>query len=470
MVKEHNQLMVTCMGIADACAVALAWAVSYWIRFSWLPVDSDKGVPDFFTHYLAMMPLVVVSHLVIFAAVGLYRPRRDSAILNETRDIVKAFMVAVVAVILIDYMMPATNKISRHFIATYAVVGTTCFALFRGTVRTILHALRSRGWNCRTAAIVGTGRSAQRLLHALRVHSWIGMRVLYFVDDPRGSNGTTRQRRGVPIKGPISELAAILEEQPVDALFIALPNHQSGRLDEVLAAVENCMCDVRIVPEINPAFALRPGVTELEGVPILSLRQTPLVGWNAMLKRAFDLVVASICLMIAAPVMLLIAAAIKCTSRGPVLYRQTRMGLDGEEFTLFKFRTMVTDAERDGPVWSRRQDDRRTRLGAFLRRTSLDELPNLFNVLLGEMSMVGPRPERPEFIEQFRHEIPRYMLRHKMKAGITGYAQINGYRGESSLRKRIQHDLHYIRNWSLGLDMQILARTAFVTWFSKHET
>jgi len=465
MLKQHSQFMVSALVAADACAIALAWLASYWIRFELLP--APKGTPELADKFLPMLPLVVAAHLIIFYRLRLYRPRRDGTILGETRDIVKAFFVAVVAVVLIDYALPQSNKISRQFIATYAVVGTTCFALFRGTVRATLRMLRRRGWNRRTAAIVGAGRSAQQLLHALRNNTWTGLDVLYLVDD--GEN-VGRELRGLPVRGPIADLRRIVDEQPVDAVFVALPTDAAHRIDEVLEALENCPADVRMVPSLSLTFAMRPNVSELDGVPILSLRQTPLYGWNALLKRGFDLAVGSVCLFIAAVPMAVIAALVKLSDGGPVFYRQRRMGFDGRAFDLFKFRTMRPDAEVDGPVWSQREDRRRTRVGAFLRRTSLDELPNLFNVLRGEMSLVGPRPERPEFIEQFRHEIPRYMLRHKMKAGMTGFAQVKGYRGDTSLKKRIQHDVHYIRNWSLGLDIRILLLTLGGMWTSRHET
>jgi Undecaprenyl-phosphate glucose phosphotransferase len=468
MVKQHSQLMISLMVLADACAVTVAWLLAYWIRFAYLPVDPAKGVPALTDRFLPILPLVVAAHLIIFYRVRLYRPRRAHTILSETRDIVKAFFVAVVAVVLIDYAIPQANKISRQFIATYAVVGTTCFALFRGTVRVFLRMARKRGYNRRTAAIVGAGRSAQRLLHALRRNNWTGMEVAYFIDDrPRDRVG---EIRGVPVFGPLDDLPRILEERPVDSVFIALPAEQASRSEEILAGMQTSMADVRLVPELNPTYAMRPNVSRLDGIPILSLRQTPLYGWNALSKRAFDLVVGGICLLIAAVPMVVIALLIKLTSRGPVFYRQRRMGLDGRQFDMLKFRTMRVDAEANGPVWSQREDARRTRIGGFLRRASLDELPNLFNVLKGEMSLVGPRPERPEFIEQFKHEIPQYMLRHKMKAGMTGYAQVRGYRGATSLKKRIQHDVHYIKHWSLGLDMRILAQTLFGAWFSKHET
>ncbi len=464
MLKQHSQLILTFLVVADALAVALAWLLSYWLRFEYLP--TPLGRPLLGDKFLPMLPLVVVGHLVIFARLRLYRPRRGEGLWRELRDIFKAFMVAVVVVVLIDYAMPATYKISRLFIATYAIVGSSLFALFRLAVRVWLRYLRRRGFNQRRAAIVGTGRVAQRLLHALRRNPWTGLEVAYFVDD--GDQG--RSVRGVPVRGPLSELSTIVEHDPVDSVFIALASERAGRVDEVIASLGTSMADVRLVPDLNPAYAMRPNVSELDDVPILGLRQSPLYGWNALLKRVFDLVVGAICLLIAAPGMAIIALLIKLGSPGPILYRQRRMGLDGQEFVMIKFRTMRQDAEADGPVWSQTVDARRTRIGEFLRRMSLDELPNLFNVLAGNMSLVGPRPERPEFIAEFKHDIPNYMLRHKMKAGMTGHAQVNGWRGETSLRKRIQHDVYYIRHWSLGLDLRIMARTIWSVWFSKHES
>lgn len=465
MLKQHHQLVLALLVMADALAISAAWLASYWIRFAYLPVDPAKGVPALWDKFLPMLPLVVLAHLIIFYRLHLYRPRRSEGLWRETRDILKAFVVAVVVVVLIDYALPETHKISRQFIATYAVCGTGLFGLFRLSVRGLARVLRRRGWNRRYAAIVGSGRTAQRLLQALQRNRWTGFEVTYFVDDRQGL-GTVQ---GLPVRGPLSQLAAIAERHPVDSIFIALPTSESHRTDELLAALSTSMADVRLVPDMNPAYAMRPNVSQLDGVPILSLRQTPLYGWNALVKRAFDLVIGSVCLLVALPPMAIIAVLIKLTSPGPVIYRQRRMGLDGQEFIMLKFRTMRVDAETSGPVWSQTADARRTRIGALLRRTSLDELPNLFNVLAGHMSLVGPRPERPEFIEQFKHEIPRYMLRHKMKAGMTGYAQIKGWRGNTSLAKRIQYDIHYIRNWSPLLDIRILLQTLAGAWFSRHE-
>ncbi len=467
MLKQHSQFALALLVAADALAVSAAWLASYWLRFALLPVDEAKGVPGLGDQFLPMLPLVVLGHLLVFQRLRLYRPRRSDSLWRELRATFKAFVVAVVVVVLIDYALPQTNKISRKFIATYAVVGSVCFTIFRLSVRALLRALRRRGWNRRYAAIIGSGRAGQRLLTALRRNGWTGIHVVYFVDDVAPDTEATV--RDVPVLGPLSDLRNIVEHHPVDALFVALPRRAAHRLDEVLAAVDLSTADVRIVPPVNPAIALRPEVTTLDGVPIVSVRQSPLYGSNALLKRAFDLVVGGLFLLVAALPMAVIALLIRRDSPGPVLYRQRRMGLDGREFDLLKFRTMRTDAESNGPVWSQVDDPRRTRIGAWLRRTSLDELPNLFNVLRGEMSLVGPRPERPEFIAQFKHQIPQYMLRHKMKAGMTGYAQIRGWRGATSLRKRIQHDVYYIRNWSLALDIRILVQTLLTVWFSRHE-
>lgn len=466
MLRQHSQLMITLLVIADALAVTAAWLGSYWLRFALLPVDPAKGVPELSDKFLPMLPLVVLGHLIIFHRLKLYRPRRSESLWRELRDIIKAFVVAVVVVVLIDYAMPETNKISRQFTGTYAVFGTGCFAFFRLGVRAFLRTLRRRGWNRRQAAIIGTGRAAQRFHEALNRNRWTGFEVAYFVDDAEHRESDTL--RGLPLRGPLAALGEIVDKHPVDSFFVALPTHDVQRVNEVLAALDTSSADVRLIPDVSPTYTLRPEVTQLDGMPVLSLRQTPLYGWNALVKRAFDLIVGSLCLLVALLPMAVIALLIKRSSPGPVLFRQRRVGLDGREFTMVKFRTMRVDAEAGGPRWTP-DTAGLTPIGRFLRRTSLDELPNLFNVLSGHMSLVGPRPERPEFIREFRHEIPRYMLRHKTKAGMTGWAQIRGYRGNTSLRKRIQHDLYYIRNWSLALDMRILLATLTRAWFSSHE-
>ena len=274
---------------------------------------------------------------------------------------------------------------------------------------------------------------------------------------------------GKEVIGIYNDIDSILERREVDYIFIALPFSQIHHVERVLKATENHPVTVKIVPDVKSFLPLCGGVEDLDGLPILSLQDSPLYGWNVVVKRGFDVVFSLFAICVTLPLMAIIAIGVKLSSPGPVLYRQRRAGLDGKVFEMLKFRTMHVDAEKDtGPVWARENDPRRTRFGAFLRKTSLDELPQFFNVLKGDMSVVGPRPERPEFIERFRREIPRYMLRHKVKAGITGWAQVNGWRGNTDLKKRIEHDLYYIEHWSLWFDLKIIWLTLWKGLVNKH--
>jgi Undecaprenyl-phosphate glucose phosphotransferase len=280
-----------------------------------------------------------------------------------------------------------------------------------------------------------------------------------------GAKGEGRDSH-LPWLGRFEALRTVLDQRQIDIVFVALPHAESGRLPGILADIGDDPVAIHLVPDLYGFASLRGGFEEFEGVPLIHLRESPLYGWNRVLKRLFDVVVGGAALAVAAPAMAAIALAIRLTSGPPVLLRQERMGLDGRRFTMLKFRTMRVDAEAGtGPVWARADDPRRTRLGGFLRRGSFDELPQLFNVLVGDMSLVGPRPERPVFVEEFRRKIPGYMLRHKVKAGMTGWAQINGWRGNTSLEKRIEYDLYYIERWSILFDLKIVLWTLWRGFF-----
>jgi Undecaprenyl-phosphate glucose phosphotransferase len=273
---------------------------------------------------------------------------------------------------------------------------------------------------------------------------------------------------GVRVIGHVDSVNQVLDAQPVDQVIIALPLEDQPQVKRLMEQLALRTVDVRVVPDLYQYITLYGGLEEFGGLPIIRLQGDPMEGWSRVAKRAFDITFSLLAILVASPLMLATALAVRLTSRGPVLYRQERMGMDGRTFPILKFRTMRVDAEHSGAMMASKEDPRRTPIGTFLRKYSLDELPQFFNVLLGDMSLVGPRPERPVFIEEFKRQIPRYHLRHKVKAGITGWAQINGLRGQTCIQKRIEYDLYYIENWSLLMDLKILVRTALGGFLSKN--
>jgi Undecaprenyl-phosphate glucose phosphotransferase len=304
------------------------------------------------------------------------------------------------------------------------------------------------------------------LIQRLELFPELGLRVKGLVTR---EGSTVESIRGVPVVGHFGDVAELAHQSHVDEVLIALPSSQSEELSRLLAQLDNETIDIRIVPDLLRFVTLRCDIEEFNGLPIVRINDSPLIGWGAMGKRVTDIVLSSCALVMLSPVLLLIAIGIKLNSPGPILYLQERMGLDGRSFPMLKFRSMRADAEdKSGPVWAQAADNRRTAFGTFLRKTSLDELPQFWNVLLGDMSLVGPRPERPVFVNQFRTQVPHYMLRHKVRAGITGWAQVNGWRGNTSLDRRIECDLFYIRNWSYALDLKILILTLWKGFIHKN--
>jgi Undecaprenyl-phosphate glucose phosphotransferase len=376
----------------------------------------------------------------------------------ETLDLLKACAIVWAGQVFISYFLHSP-RLSAKMQIVLLVVWAAMLVLFRLGVRLGLRRLRAQGRNSRSVAIIGAGRTGQTLFHLLRKLPWTGYKIVYFVDGSRGEDTFL----GVPVRGGLDHVGSIVQEHPVEAVFIAVPKRHQHRLEEVLGQLEQNLVDVNVVPDLLSFHFLRHRITQIGQLPVVNLTSSPQTGWNSIAKRIIDIVLSTLALAVLLPLMVLIAVAVKLSSPGPVLYRQRRASLGGQEFDILKFRSMRLDAEdADGPQWHVHRDDPRvTRVGRILRRLSLDELPQLINVLRGDMSLVGPRPERPEFIDRFGRQIPRYMLRQHVKAGLTGWAQVNGYRGATSLRKRIQYDLDYIDRWSLGFDLYILLLTPF---------
>jgi len=453
MLKRHSEILLTTLLIGDLLLVAGSWLAAYVLRFeTGLPVP--RGIPPF-ESYLPPLLVILPLWLWLFRSRGLYEPRRTEGLLPEVGAIAAASAVGLVLLVAISFFA-RSYYYSRGVMLLFFGLTVVSVSTYRLALRSALRSLRRRGYNLRDVVLVGSGRLAEEIVERVRSHAEAGLRLVgVLTDDP-----TARHILGVPVIGAYSDLKPVLRSRRPDQVILALPRHEPGQLEKVLAELDDETVSVCLIPDLMHVLTVRSSVGDFDGLPVIALRETPLVGWAAVQKRTFDLAVSAMGLLLAAPLLAVIALAIRATSGSPVLFVQERMGLDGRVFRMLKFRTMHVDAEREtGPVWARPGDPRRTRLGRLLRRTSLDELPQLWNVLRGDMSLVGPRPERPAFIARFRQEIPGYMLRHKVKAGCTGWAQVHGWRGDTSLHERIEHDLYYIQNWSLGLDVRILLMT-----------
>jgi Undecaprenyl-phosphate glucose phosphotransferase len=385
---------------------------------------------------------------LVFHQARLYATNRVRSHLGEVFEIFKASVMAMLILVALNFFF--RERYSRLTLGVFLVVQFVLVCGVRVAMREALNQLRRRGHNLKTILVVGAGEVGQRVIDTIDRHRELGFRVTGVLTRRPEKLGTSVL--GVPVVGMFDEIGRILDARPVDQVIIALPLEDQPLVKPLMEELALRTVDVKFVPDLLQYATLCGGLEEFGGLPIISLQGGPLHGWNVVWKRAFDIFLALCAIVFGGPLMLLTALLVKLTSRGPVLYRQERMGLDGETFHILKFRTMRIDAEVQGAQMASREDPRRTPIGTFLRKYSLDELPQFFNVLRGDMSLVGPRPERPVFIETFKKEIPRYHLRHKVKAGITGWAQVNGLRGQTSIQKRIEYDLYYIENWSLLLD------------------
>jgi Undecaprenyl-phosphate glucose phosphotransferase len=459
MLKRHHEFFKSLMLVNDLVFVGLSWWLAYFLRFhtDLLLVEAEEYV---LRHYVIAWFLILITWLIVFQLLDMYRPRRISTRARELADLIKGSSLALLVFLGILFLIRGL-VLSRAVVLCFWLLSLFFLNLSHVTFREGLRFLRKRGYNLRHVVIVGAPKQARDLLHKLEWYRHLGFHIrgIYFTEEWR----LERPPDGVQVLEARDELLKLIRHGSVDQIFVALPLEQASRVRDIQQWLGDEPITLHFVPDFGKLATLRGSMEELDGLSIITLQSSPLYGWNSLLKRTMDILLGCLAFWVFAPVMLLIAIIIKLTSAGPILYRQERMGLDGRRFEMLKFRTMVKDAEQlTGPVWASDEDPRVTRFGRWLRRTSLDEIPQLINVLKGEMSLVGPRPERPPLIEQFRSAIPKYMLRHKVKAGMTGWAQVNGWRGNTSLEKRIEHDLDYIENWSLWRDVKILARTLVV--------
>ncbi|MBF0197321.1 MAG: undecaprenyl-phosphate glucose phosphotransferase [Planctomycetes bacterium] len=475
MLKEYNRLFLVSQVAVDGLLVSSGWWISHRMVENKVldtgdsPVSlnfGDGGLLFGLNIQKDVLDLSLLSQAHIFAVLailyclsvaGMYRSFRNTASLEDIKAILKGLVFFLIPVWFITELSPSLN-IPTGFIPLFISMTWLIMSLFRFSERQVLKYLRARGFNQRHLLIVGAGRNAQNLVNRIGRCQWMGFKVVGYITQESSRVGKTFM--GTEVLGVIEDLPEILATKKIDQVYCALSNDKAHLIKNVSEVLEQYTVDFRVVPDLGGMSTLHNTFFEIDGVPVLGIRETPMQGFGNVQKRLFDVVVSLLILVFISPIFLLLALLVKLSSKGPVFYRQKRVGYDGRIFHILKFRSMGVDAEDgSGAVWAVKGDDRTTKLGSFMRKTSLDELPQFFNVLMGHMSVVGPRPERPEFIKDFREELPRYMLRHKIKAGITGWAQVNGWRGQTSLKKRLQYDLYYIDNWSIWFDVRIVLDT-----------
>ena len=477
MLNRHNRLLVTVHVLSDSLLAITAFVLTYYLRFHTGLIPAPKGIPPL-QQYINLVPFIAVLVPVGFQLQGLYSLRRGR---SRVDDFFAVFVGSILAVVFgivatlyveIYFATPAARdrgafEISQAAWAIFLVLNVALTFTSRELVREALERRWRAGVGLKRILIAGSGELGRLVADKVLEHRELGYQIIGFVDDR--APGDHLGYRGLPLLGTIDEAAEICRHESVDHLYVALPPEQHVRMLQLIESTSREFVDVKVVPDLLQVIALRARLEDLDGIPVININDVPLQGFNSIVKRAIDMAISFVALVALTIPFAVIAALIKLTSRGPVFYRQVRMGLDGSPFLIYKFRSMYDDAEAStGPVFASEQDPRRTPVGRVLRQSNVDELPQFWNVLRGEMSIVGPRPERPNFVAEFKHKIPQYMLRHKVKAGITGWAQVNGWRGNTSIEKRIEYDLYYIENWSVRLDLKIMWLTLLRGFFHKH--
>lgn len=430
----------------DAGIIGAAYFFSWYLRFKSGLFVQDAGVLPSKTYFSALF-LIIPGYLLLYSIFQLYMPRRVKSYRKELMDIIRANGIGFMIFILVLYFIKQEH-FSRQMLCIFFFINISLEFASRYLIRTILWKMRKQGLNQKHILMIGESQMAEQYMDRLRENPKWGYQVFAHLKDEE-------------------KLERILERNELDEVVIALRAEDYGKLERIVDVCEKAGVHTKMIPDFGNVISTRPYIEDVQGIPVIHVRRVPLnIMRNRAAKRAVDLIGATVAIILFSPVMLLTVLVVALTEEGSVIYRQERVGLHNQVFYMYKFRSMIMqDEEKEKAEWSTRNDPRITPVGKLIRRTSIDELPQLFNVLKGEMSLVGPRPERPQFVQKFRDEIPRYMVKHQVRPGMTGWAQINGYRGDTSIEKRIEYDLYYIENWTMIFDMKILILTIFKGFF-----
>ncbi|AKG36503.1 undecaprenyl-phosphate glucose phosphotransferase [Paenibacillus durus] len=457
MIRRNQRFLTQLYMVADFIIIQASFLFAWWLKFKsgWMPYENHMTVESYAYWSLIYGGIAVLIGILL----TLYMPKRKKRFADE---FLKIFQVHVMGIFILLGLMYFVREIdiSRQYLTIY--IGTIMLStmLYRYVLKKMLKSFREKGFNRQFVLILGAGTLGRRIYDNLAQYPELGYEIIGFLDDYQ-SWDTLDSQHYKPILGKLDELPAMLETMLIDEVILALPLDVHHKFPAIIATCEKAGVRTLIIPDFFDYLPARPYFDNFAGLPMINVRDIPLdMTANRMAKRLFDIIFSLFAIIVMSPIMLIVTLGVKLTSPGPVIFRQERVGLNRRTFTMYKFRSMKM--QRDGEVdtgWSTKRDPRRTRFGTFIRKTSLDELPQFFNVLLGHMSVVGPRPERPYYVEQFKGEIPKYMVKHHVRPGITGWAQSNGLRGDTSIEDRIKHDIFYIENWSLLFDIRIIFKT-----------
>ena len=470
MIKDNQKRLNRMHVLLDILVTVVAYALAWFIVISGKVLPLDEGVLKPQVYFMALIFIVPI-YLILYASFHLYVPKRIQGRRSELANICKA---NVIGLMLFTFVLFGLRRFVSHLsyfstkmILAFFAANIILLEAERISIRIFLRSLRTNGYNQKHVLLIGYSRAAEGFIDRVSVNPEWGYHVQGILDDHRPAGFAYKK---VQVLGPTNHLEDFLASNTLDEIAITLSIKEYSNLDQIVAACEKSGVHTKFIPDYNNIIPTIPYMEDLQGLPVIHIRHVPLTGvFNATMKRIVDIVGALFGLIVFSPLMLVTALLIKITSPGPVLFSQERIGLHNRPFKMYKFRSMeVQDPGRERSQWTTPHDPRVTPVGRFIRKTSIDEMPQFFNVLIGNMSLVGPRPERPLFVEKFKEEIPRYMIKHQVRPGLTGWAQVNGYRGDTSITRRIEHDLYYIENWSLGFDFKIMFLTVFKGFINKN--
>ncbi len=467
MIKDNQKFFNRLHFVLDAVIIAASYMLAWYLKFASPFSDIDKSVGVLsMTTYFEMLIVIVPGYLILYYAFNLYTPKRTTVRKYEIINVIQANTLGLI-VLMAGWYLISQIHFSRSMMAIFYVINIILTTLVRSLIRMLLRYFREKGYNLKYILLVGYSRAAEEYIKRINANPQWGYVVRGILDDnvPRGT-----LYKGVKVVGTIGNLPYILPQNKLDEIAITLSLNDYDKLEHIVDMCEKSGVHTKFIPDYNSLFPSRPYTEDLMGLPVINIRYVPLtnnLNWYA--KRMLDVITAIVGIVVASPIMLISAIAVGVSSRGPIIFKQERIGLHNVPFKMYKFRTMyVQKPSTEAEGWTTKNDPRVTKVGKFLRKTSIDELPQLFNILKGDMSIVGPRPERPQFVEKFKEEIPRYMVKHQVRPGLTGWAQVNGYRGDTSIKRRIEYDIFYIENWTFSFDIKIMLLTIFKGFINKN--